>query len=75
MSAPTISPSRMSKGDVIYRNAYRQIFPLSSQLDTPAGRLWLEGALVATAAALDAVGYTYDRPTPVPPCRPGTHDG
>lgn len=65
MPTKKIHPARMSKGDLIYRDLYQKIFPLPKDKPTMLDDVFLIGLLIATASALEAVGFDYSRQVPV----------
>lgn len=65
MTAKKIHPSRMSKGDKIYRDLYHKIFPIPLGQPSMLDDMFLVGVLAATASALEAVGFDYSRQVPL----------
>lgn len=65
MTTKKIHPSRMSKGDKIYRDLYRKIFPIPKEDPTVFDDMFVLGVLAATASALEAVGFDYSRQVPL----------
>lgn len=65
MTTKKIHPSRMSKGDKIYRDLYQKIFPIPTGQTSMLDDMFLVGVLAATASALEAVGFDYSRQVPL----------
>lgn len=65
MPTKKIHPSRMSKGDKIYRDLYQRIFPIPMDEPTMLDDMFVIGVLAATASALEAVGFDYSRQVPL----------
>ena len=65
MPTKKIHPARLSKGDKIYRDLYQKIFPIPKEEQTMLDDVFLIGVLIATASALEAVGFDYSRQVPV----------
>lgn len=61
-----VRPLTRSSGDKIYREVYRRVFPIPLSDPGDAGEMFVDGLLCGAAAALEAVGFDYSRPVPVP---------